>query len=301
LSAASGTVLITGATGMIGRHAAADLERRGFRVIATARRNAPVSCDLLAQGERRALIGAHRPSHLLHLAWETRHGHFWTAPENDQWLAASRDLLRVFAAAGGKRAVVAGTCAEYDWPRLGARPVAETALLGPKTPYGIAKHALHRALAELAAQEGLSYAWGRVFLLVGAGEHPDRLVPSVARALLANLPANCTAGRQRRDFMDTRDAGAGFAALLASEVAGAVNIGTGVAHSVAEAAETLGRLSGRPDLIRLGALPSRADDPPYLVADTGRLAAEVGFRAEIGFERMLADALEWWRQQGKIA
>ena len=104
-----------------------------------------------------------------------------------------------------------------------------------------------------------------------------------------------------RDFIDARDAGAAFAALLASEVTGAVNIATGEPHSVAEVALTLGRLTGRPELVRLGALPDRLDDPPYLVADTSRLRKEVGYSPAIGFERMLVDALEWWRREAAPA
>ena len=295
MSAAAGTVLLTGATGMVGRHAWTALKRRGFEVIAVAREGTPIAGDLLDADTRRALVRSHRPSHWLHLAWETRHGYFWSAPENDQWLAASLDLLSRFVDAGGRRVVVAGTCAEYDWRNIGRRPIAESAPLLPSTRYGATKKALHAELAERAKAGGFTYAWGRLFLLVGAGEHPDRLVPSLARALLAGNAANCTAGDQMRDFMDSRDAGEAFAALAESDVNGPVNIASGEAHSVGEVALTLGRLAGRLDLVRLGALPMRPDDPPFLVADTTRLSQELKFRPRIGFEPMLTQALERWR------
>ena len=63
----------------------------------------------------RDLIEEVRPSHLLHFAWETRHGYFWQAPENQIWAEATVDLARAFKDAGGRRAVFAGSCAEYDW------------------------------------------------------------------------------------------------------------------------------------------------------------------------------------------
>jgi nucleoside-diphosphate-sugar epimerase len=192
---------------------------------------------------------------------------------------------------------MAGTCAEYDWKKLEQRPIKEDAPLGPATPYAVAKHGLHHVLAATAAAIGFSYAWGRLFFMIGAGEHPGRLVPSVAQALLAGKPAKCTSGLQVRDFIDARDAGAAFAALLESNVTGAVNIASGEPHSVADVALTLGHLTGRADLVRLGALPDRPDDPPYLVADTTRLTRDGGFRPAIRFDVMLADALEWWRQR----
>ena len=79
-----------------------------------------------------------------------------------------------------------------------------------------------------------------------------------------------------------------------ARVTGAVNIGTGEPHAVREVAEGLGRLAGRSELVRLGALPSRPDDPPFLVASTARLRNEVGFAPKISFEEMLADAYRWW-------
>jgi nucleoside-diphosphate-sugar epimerase len=63
-------------------------------------------------------------------------------------------------------------------------------------------------------------------------------------------------------------------------------------------AQALGRVAGRPDLLRLGALPSRPDDPPFLVADTARLRNEVGYAPKISFEEMLADAYQWWLTRG---
>ena len=294
---AARSVLLTGTTGLVGRHARTVLEQSGYDIIAVARRESPVICDLLDPIMRRTLIETYRPRYWLHLAWETKHEYFWSAPENRTWVAASLDLLDRFVAAGGRRVVMAGTCAEYDWKKLDQHPITEGAPLEPATPYAAAKHELHHVLAATAAALGFSYAWGRLFFMIGAGEHPGRLVPSVVQALLAGKPAKCTSGHQVRDFIDARDAGAAFAALLESDVTGPVNIATGEPHSVAEVALTLGRLTGRPDLVRLGALPDRPDDPLYLVADTTRLSRDVGFRRAIRFNVMLADALEWWRRE----
>src|SRR5215469_16223623 len=122
MSTAVGSVLLTGATGLVGRHARAALEQGGYEVIAVSRRESPVICDLLDPSMRRSLIDRYRPTHWLHLAWETRHGYFWSAPENRTWVSASLDLLDLFVAAGGRRVVMAGTCAEYDWKKLDKRP-----------------------------------------------------------------------------------------------------------------------------------------------------------------------------------
>ncbi len=71
--------------------------------------------DLLDGRETEAVLSRVQPTHLLHFAWYTVPGRYWTAPDNLRWTEASLRLLRAFEAHGGRRVVMAGTCAEYDW------------------------------------------------------------------------------------------------------------------------------------------------------------------------------------------
>ena len=84
-----------------------------------------------------------------------------------------------------------------------------------------------------------------------------------------------------------RDAGAAFAAMLDSEVSGAVNVGTGTATAIADVATRLGHLLGRPELVKLDARAARPGEPQCLVADVGRLRDEVGFVAKIALDEGL--------------
>ena len=84
-----------------------------------------------------------RASHLLHLAWYAEPGAFWTAPRTPPGWRRRSGLVDEFAAAGGRRAVLAGTCAEYDWTaRLGC--CARTRHCAPATFYGVCKDATRR-------------------------------------------------------------------------------------------------------------------------------------------------------------
>jgi len=246
--------------------------------------------DLLEPDAAARLVDEVRPTHLLHLAWYAEPGAFWESPENARWLDASVRLLDAFAASGGRRAVVAGTCAEYDWSGDGVLAERSTPL-APRSAYGAAKNALRLAAEELPFALG----WGRVFFLYGPHEDPRRLVASVARSLLAGEPARTTDGRQLRDFLHVADAGDAFAALLDSGVEGAVNIGSGEGVAVAEVVERLAALTGRPDLVQLGALAAPPDEPPQLVADAGRLRDEVGWRPARSLDDGLRETVEWWR------
>jgi nucleoside-diphosphate-sugar epimerase len=294
-------VLVTGASGYIGRQTLEPLARLGFEVHGLARRplDAPAcrwhALDLFDAAAVAAALAAIRPTHLLHLAWTTEHGRFWTDPANEAWRIATLDLVERFIAAAGRRCVIAGSCGEYDWS--GAGPLSEARTpLRPATPYGQAKAATFRAVQARAAAAGLSHAHARLFFSYGPFEQPQRLVPLIIRALLKGEPARLTAGMQVRDFLDVRDVGRLLALLLASEVEGAVNVASGEGISVARIAELLGDLIGRPDLIELGVLSLPRDEPPAIVADISRLTTEVGAEPEISLNQGLPDAVAWWRQ-----
>jgi nucleoside-diphosphate-sugar epimerase len=279
-------VLVTGATGFVGRQTLTPLARRGYDVHAVGSRDA----DLLAPGTAARLVDEVRPTHLLHLAWYAEPGAFWQSPENARWRDASVRLLETFAESGGSRAVVAGTCAEYDWSGDGVLSERSTPL-EPLTPYGAAKNAV-RVSAEGMS---LSSAWGRIFFLYGPHEDERRLVSSVTRALLAGTPARTTHGCQVRDFLHVAEVGDAFAALLDSDVEGAVNVGSGEGVSVADVVARIADLVGRPELVELGALEAPAGEPPLLVADVQRLRDEVGWRPSRALDEGLRDTVEWWR------
>ncbi len=82
---------------------------------------------------------------------------------------------------------------------------------------------------------------------------------------------------------------------------GPVNIASGVGWTVADIVTRLGVLAGRPDLVALGALPDRPDEPPRVVADTGRLREEVGFDPRAPDDDALRAVLAQWAGSGLIS
>ncbi len=293
-------VLLTGASGFIGRQAIAPLLARGYEVHAVstgAHADSKVQwhqADLFDVAQSAALVQAIRPTHLLHFAWYAVPGKYWTAPENRRWVDASIALLHAFQRGGGQRVVMAGTCAEYDWK--GGHCDEETTPLQPATLYGQSKHALQTALSADAQQAGLSSAWGRIFSLYGPHEYPSRLVASVILALLRGEAAQCTEGSAIRDYLHVVDVASAFVALLDSAVQGAVNIGAGHGVALKEVVDTLGKKIARPDLIQRGALLTPASEPPLLLASTARLQA-IGWVPHYTLDSGLDDTIAWWRSR----
>lgn len=255
------------------------------------------SADLLDASQRAVVVEEASASHLVHLAWCAEHGRFWTDPENVRWVGATGELVQAFAAAGGRRAVLAGSCAEYDWTGDGLCVEGQTPLR-PATLYGTCKDATRRICEALGAQLGVSVAWGRTFFLYGPGEDERRLVAAVARALVAGERAATSEGTQVRDFLHVDDVAAAFAALVSTEAEGAVNIGAGRGVAIREVVEEIGRAAGRPDLLDVGALPARQGDPPVLVPDVRRLGA-TGWKPALDLGSGLARTVDWWRQSSE--
>jgi nucleoside-diphosphate-sugar epimerase len=218
----------------------------------------------------------------------------WSALENVQWVEASLRLLRAFGEAGGRRALIVGSCAEYAWG--GEEDLDECdSPLRPEGLYGVSKDALRRVASAYASEASIELAWGRLFFLYGPHEQTGRLVPAVIRALLAGERVATTAGAQVRDFMHVDDAAAALAALLDSRATGPFNIASGRAVSIAEVLDLIGELTGGGGLIDRGARPLPPEEPARIVARVQRLTREVGFEPRIPLADGLASTVEWWR------
>lgn len=293
-------VLVTGARGLIGQHCLPHLAALGYEVHAVTSQAAPAAAgdlawhraDLLDAGAARALVAAVRPTHALHLAWVATPGIYASSLDNLRWAAAGPALLEALLASGTRRIVSAGTCAEYDWNK---GPCDERSTpLSPGTLYAASKHAWHIAAEAMARAGSAEMAWARIFLLYGPGEHETRIVPAVVRALLRGETAACSAGTQTRDFLYVKDTAGALVALLDSPVCGSVNIASGHGVTVRDLVLTIAERIGRPDLVQFGA---PANEPASLIAETKRLASEVGWRPQYDLASGLAETIEWWKRR----
>jgi dTDP-6-deoxy-L-talose 4-dehydrogenase (NAD+) len=268
-------ILLTGATGFVGRHVLRVLAAKNCRIrpvvrtgtlervaASDATEHAVTSPDIFAESADWWAETCRDVDLVVHAAWYAEPGVYLQSPRNLDCLAGTIRLAQGAAMARVHRFVGIGTCFEYD---LDAGHLSVDTPLRPQTPYAEAKAAAFLALSEALPQQGVCFAWCRLFYLFGEGEHARRLVPYLRARLAAGEPAKLTSGTQVRDFLDVAEAAQMIAETALGPEEGAVNICSGVPVTIRALAEWIADEYGRRDLLRFGARPDNLTDPPVIV------------------------------------
>lgn len=294
----SGKILITGANGFIGRCILALLQSTDYEIHAvstTEHKSDRVQwhrLNLFDQDGTAQLINNMKFDYLLHLAWETTPGKYIEAPENLDWVSASLALCKAFYQSGGRRAVFAGTCFEYD---LTSGVLREDSPTMPSSLYGTCKLSLYNIISRYCEEQKLSYSWGRIFYLFGPSENENRVIPYVIRSLLSGKEALCSEGLVKRDYLYVEDVAAAFVHLLKINQNGVFNIGSGKTVSLRDILNKVAVFIGRSDLLKLGVCESRPE-PQIIQADSSKLN-KTGFEPIYSLNTELEKTIEWWKMR----
>jgi len=282
-------VLLTGASGFVGNATLQVLSTDPNLEIYAVSRTKPMflpdsvtwkSIDLTSYTDVQEYLAWIKPNKLVHAAWNTTHGDYWTCESNLVWVSASLNLLKAFKYAGGRRVLMVGTSAEYDWT---TPPLQEdNSTIRPKSLYGVCKNALREIVESYCIQEELSWVWTRLFCVYGPMENPKKLFSKTAVSLINNELVGFTGGHEHRDFLHVHDVALAIVAVLGSGLSGPVNIGSGQAVSIREFVELVALVLGKSDMLVF------KDDPNIclvreecVVASTIKLVAGTGWHARL--------------------
>lgn len=233
-------VVVTGATGFVGRHVVSRLLASGHTVVAMARSEDRASAlpwykhvefvahDLLnaAWDWKKSAI----PDVLIHLAWPglPNYRDFFHISSN---LPSSLHFLEAAVQAGVPQVIVAGTCLEYG---MQYGPLGEEMETHPFTAYGLAKDTLRKSLEILQRHNSFTLQWMRLFYMYGEGQNPNSLLSQLDRALDEGYERfEMSAGDQLRDYLSIEAVARGFDwATTHPEIDGVINCCSGKPISV---------------------------------------------------------------------
>lgn len=293
MSSCEKRILVTGATGLIGKELVVPLRARGFDVSAiTIDKINPdngihwIKGSLFDRDFVTKTVAELRPTHLLNMAWATT-GDYLTNFVNYDFLSAGIHLATQFAATGGRRAVYAGTCFEYAFKN---EPIKETDLLEPdRNEYAFCKNELRQIASRIFNKAGVSFGYGRIFYVYGRGEAKTRLTGLVIDKLSHGERVLIKAGSLLKDYMYTRDIAGSFSALADCDVEGPVNICTGVPISIHDYVLKIAERMGKLDLVDFA--DDCAGQPLVVVGDATRLNREVGYQLKYSLEQALDEVV----------
>lgn len=278
-------VLVTGATGFVGRHLVAALLARGCTVRAVAR-NAEtaasmpwindvefVAADIHATELDIAALTAGIDV-LAHLAWPGL-PNYRALFHFEHNLMADYRFIKGAVEAGVQQVLVTGTCFEYG---MQSGPLSEHAEPQPSNPYGLAKHTLNLFLQNLQQEHPFTLQWARLFYLHGEGQNPNSLLAALDRAIDAGEPSfNMSAGEQLRDFLPIKTAAGYLAEIVQNrDFNGVINCASGQPVSVRALVEQRLRERGKSIELNLGHYPYPTHEPLAFWAVTERLQQLLG-------------------------
>ena len=289
-------ILLTGASGFLGREIAHHLRQRRAVVAGLVRHAeqcvAPQDFvgDFLRLESCATQISAFAPDVLIHCAWSgvpvaTRD----LLSQYDNF-AASVALFDHAMEAGAQLVIGLGTQAEYG---LTTTPVSEDAPTQPVTHYGIAKQATGAALLRLAHRRARRAIWLRLFGLYGPRETAPSMLPWVAHQFAKGQAPALTPCTQRWDYLHVRDAARAVCDLLSTQAQGVFNLASGEAPPLRETVLKLRDLMAPEIEPDFGAVPFGPEQVHCLAADVSRLKAAIGWAPQISLEAGLGElALE---------
>jgi GDP-L-fucose synthase len=299
------TVVVTGGNGFLGRVVVRLLTERGAIAIAPTHSE----YDLTIPGAAEAMLAAHSPTHVIHLAARVGGiGYNLVDPARlylDNLMMGTH-IIEAARAAGTEKTVLLGTVCSY--PKFTPVPFKEESFWDgypeeTNAPYGIAKkaHLVHAQVNH--AQYGQRFAYLIPTNLYGPG---DKFHESVSHVIPALIKKCIEARESGADFIDVWGTGsasreylyvedAAEAIVLAAqnhEGVEPINLGSDREITIRETAETIARVTGYTGTLKWDA--SKPDGQPRRRIDPSRAAELLNWTAKMDFSAGLTQTVQWY-------
>jgi nucleoside-diphosphate-sugar epimerase len=291
-------VLITGASGFLGRHLCARLLGAGAEVHAVSRTSRS-SCDRRSRwwcadiedlDTTRRLIADVKPHRVFHLGGliNGTPDLKLVVPTYHSLLTSSVNLLTAIAEAGCERFVLVGSLEE---------PTENAAEACPTSPYGAAKWAVSAYGRMFKQLFGVPVVIARTHMAYGPGQPTWKVIPYSILALLRNEAPRLSSGRRPLDWIYVDDVVDGLVLVgCRPGLEGSVELGSGTLTPIRDIIAKLVAMIAPSIEPIFDALPDRprASERP---ADIETTRARLGWVATTSLDEGLARTVSWYRGQ----
>jgi dTDP-6-deoxy-L-talose 4-dehydrogenase (NAD+) len=233
-------ILVTGATGFLGRALCHKLLERGHELLGLSRTgNFDSSYSQKAMTYVRYNMGeelpldviAYAPEALVHLAWDgipdfSRQKCVENVESQLKFLKETEKLP------GLEKVVGAGTCREYG-AKQGACQEGER--FPPDSYFSWAKQSLRDYFALDCRRREMCFVWFRIYYVYGPGQRAESLTPMLIKAFRTNKPPEISNPAAANDYIYVDDVINAFVKAVEDENCdGVFNLGSGKTASIAE-------------------------------------------------------------------
>ncbi len=322
-------ILITGISGFVGSHLAEYCLKQGDKVYGTILSHhlgdevkhlkgilgqlTLRECNLMNRSAVFKVLNEVKPDIIFHLAAHSFVPFSWKEPQE----ALQNNIiseLNIFDTIRDlhleDKTVIQIACSseEYGFVKPEECPIRETNELRPMSPYAVSKIGQEY----LAKQYNYSYELKTVITRAFNHEGPRRGIDFVTSAFASQIADIEKTGMggvinvgnldSVRDFTDVRDMVRAYYLAVTSDkikYGEPYNICSGKGHKIKEVLDILLDLTGANIVINQDKEKMRPSDVPLLLGDCSKFRKAIGWKSEIGFEEMLLDIIEYWRNEYK--
>jgi nucleoside-diphosphate-sugar epimerase len=280
-------ILVTGATGFIGKFVIEELLKNNYQVIATSsakekatKKNWFTQVDYIEFNlkEFDNTVNYQQyfnyPDAVIHLAWEGL-PNYKSAFHTEENLPRHFAFIKNLVTNGQKNITITGTCFEYGMQQ-GCLTESMESL--PANYYAIAKDTLRKQLQALQLLYPFTLKWVRLFYMYGEGQNPNSLLSQLDTALQKGEPVfNMSGGEQVRDYLPVEKVAFNICSIaMQTTVTGIINCCSGNGITVKQFVQNYLTQNNKSITLNLGFYPYADYEPMSFWGDDEKLRTIVG-------------------------